>query len=232
MKRYIVLTVAARRIILLISVVLGSKLTWAFHWQPNRSCLSKSVGTTLSTEHKYAFNLRLVQQGYPVVSSWCGHYNLGENGTTRLGMGAREDNNDQEKDNTPSFIIPVVALIAQPVVWTSLYYVVTTGAGLPSGPFGLLGALEGISYLVILGFVGASWLFRSKQQSTATTTSSSSSGDAYEIAERLSYVSLLAGLIVLASLVVEQGCVPNAKPILDYSDYLPICADQPGLFGN
>ena len=36
-------------------------------------------------------------------------------------------------------ILGAVGLTAQPVVWFSLYYVATTGAGLPAGPFGLLG---------------------------------------------------------------------------------------------
>lgn len=119
-------------------------------------------------------------------------------------------------------------MVAQPVVWTSLYFVATTGAGLPAGPFGLLGALEGVSYLVMLAFVGVS-LYRK-----VTTGSGLPPGpsDLLGAAESLSYLSLLAGLLTLASLVVSQGCVPNAKPILDYSDYLPICQETPGIFGE
>jgi hypothetical protein len=45
-------------------------------------------------------------------------------------------------------------------------------------------------------------------------------------AERLLVFSLALGLLVLSSLVVKQGCVPNAKPMLDCS----ACA--PGLFGG
>jgi len=58
----------------------------------------------------------------------------------------------------------------------------TTGEGLPAGPLGLLGALEGLSYLTIV-----------------------------------------AGLGVLAYLGLSAGCVPNAQPLLDYSSVLPVC---------
>jgi hypothetical protein len=47
-------------------------------------------------------------------------------------------------------------LVANPVVWCSLVSVKTSGGGLPAGPFGLLGALEGVSYLIVVGFVVAS----------------------------------------------------------------------------
>jgi|TARA_B100000513_G_scaffold112333_4_gene49001 hypothetical protein len=40
-------------------------------------------------------------------------------------------------------------------MWWSLYTLKTTGCGLPAGPFGLFGAAEGISYLVVAGVVTA-----------------------------------------------------------------------------
>ena len=119
-------------------------------------------------------------------------------------------------------------LIAQPVVLTSLYYVRTTGAGLPAGPFGLLGALEGVSYLVVLGFCIRSLYF--KATNTITTTGS---GGLLDAVQSLSVLSVLAGLVTLGGLVVDQGCVPNAKPLLDYSAYLPVCTSStPGIFGQ
>ena len=101
--------------------------------------------------------------------------------------------------------VEVSTVVSQPIVWSSLYFVKTTGAGLPAGPFGILGALEGLSYLVIL----------------ATLPSS-----------RISRATLVVALVVLAALVTDQGCLPNAKPILDYSSYVPVCESQPGLFGG
>tara|TARA_B100000524_G_scaffold46783_1_gene22231 strand:- start:3242 stop:3595 length:354 start_codon:yes stop_codon:yes gene_type:complete len=49
----------------------------------------------------------------------------------------------------------VAGLAAQPIMWWSLYTLKTTGCGLPAGPFGLFGAAEGISYLVVAGVVTA-----------------------------------------------------------------------------
>lgn len=131
-------------------------------------------------------------------------------------------NKQEEEESSFTALIQGSGLVAQPIVWVSLYFVATTGAGLPEGPFGLVGALEGVSYLIVVGLVGSS-LFKA---------SSNDGRQASSIAERLSVVTLAVGLLVLASLVAKQGCVPNAKPILDYSDYLPVCQATPGLFGE
>uniref|UniRef100_A0A7S4JL61 Uncharacterized protein n=1 Tax=Odontella aurita TaxID=265563 RepID=A0A7S4JL61_9STRA len=148
---------------------------------------------------------------------------------------ARGDETDGSMNDSDSSVpLPLVGagLAAQPVVWTSLYFVVTTGAGLPPGPFGLLGALEGVSYLLVVGIVGASLY---KKVATGSGLPAGKNG-LLGAAEGLSYLSVLGGLLALASLVGERGCVPNAKPILDYSAYLPVCDPEstgtPGLFGQ
>eukprot|EP00957_Ditylum_brightwellii_P167070 12718756-Ditylum_brightwellii.AAC.1 len=64
------------------------------------------------------------------------------------------DNNNETPSS--SVLIGTAGLLAQPIVWTSLYFVVTKGGGLPAGPFGLLGLIEGLSYLIIVGFVATS----------------------------------------------------------------------------
>ena len=53
----------------------------------------------------------------------------------------------------------VPALACQPVMYWSLYTLKTTGCGLPAGPFGLFGAAEGISYLIVAGVVVAALMF-------------------------------------------------------------------------
>jgi hypothetical protein len=124
----------------------------------------------------------------------------------------------------------ILGLISQPIVWSSLYLVRTTGGGYPAGPFGLLGLLEGMSYLIVVGFAAAfAWknvIVDSNDKKGVTS--------AEDWAERASAISLVLALTVLLSLVVDRGCVPNAKPLLDYSDYLPVCIaeDAPGLFGQ
>jgi hypothetical protein len=69
------------------------------------------------------------------------------------------------------------------------------GCGLPPGPYGLLGAAEGISYLTVLGFAGAG--------AAARGASGGKQGlpGALKVPEVLAYGALAAGLFVLASQV-------------------------------
>ncbi|XWS29309.1 hypothetical protein CRYUN_Cryun24cG0017900 [Craigia yunnanensis] len=53
-------------------------------------------------------------------------------------------------------------LVANPVIAWSLYTLKTTGCGLPPGPGGSIGALEGVSYLVVVGIVGWSLYTKAK----------------------------------------------------------------------
>lgn len=132
-----------------------------------------------------------------------------------------------EQDLSPTLeVLGAVGLGAQPIVWVSLFFVATTGAGLPAGPFGLLGALEGISYLIVVGLFASSALGNFED-------SGSPSNDLLTRAKRVSLTTIIAALLTFASLVVNQGCIPNAKPLLDYSSYLPVCKaeDTPGIFG-
>ncbi|CAJ1923106.1 unnamed protein product [Cylindrotheca closterium] len=138
---------------------------------------------------------------------------------------ARSLSNDDDfeiSDGNKISPLGVVGIASQPIVWVSLGFVATTGAGLPAGPFGLLGAVEGLSYLIVVGLVASNVIFQER-------TSDSS----LETAQKLSSFTLLAALLTLLSLVKDQGCIPNAKPILDYSNYLPVCSpeDTPGIFG-
>jgi len=142
-------------------------------------------------------------------------------GRRRSSLRMQNDNDDSNYDRGVLQTAAVTAgLVAQPIVWASLYSVATTGAGLPAGPGGLLGALVGVSYLVIVGWVAGASVVR---RVPSTVSERNASTAAAVAAEALSWVSLLAGLVVLARLVADQGCIPNAQPILDYSNYLPVC---------
>jgi hypothetical protein len=161
--------------------------------------------------------------------------------------GKNNDNkvvDDDEEPTNPRKIVIWSGLLAQPIIWSSLLSVKTTGAGLPSGPFGIVGAVEGISYLLLLGWAGAGAWRRlrnndeddddnlSLSSSSSSSSINSTSQSLASLVENLSALSLVLGLLVLVSLVVDQGCVPNAKPILDYSAYLPVCEAKAGLFGG
>ena len=82
------------------------------------------------------------------------------------------------------------------------------GCGLPAGPFGLIGTAEGISYLVVIGFVGASLL-------TKVTTGKglpAGPGGLLGAAEGLSFLTALAGLAVLGFQLSDYGYLPEAVP--------------------
>ncbi|KAG2305413.1 hypothetical protein Bca52824_034064 [Brassica carinata] len=101
------------------------------------------------------------------------------------------------KDNTESggFLENAAiagGLVSTPVIGWSLYTLKTTGCGLPPGPAGSIGALEGVSYLVVLGIVG--WSLYTK-----TKTGSGLPNGPFGLlgaVEGLSYLSLLAILVV------------------------------------
>lgn len=84
------------------------------------------------------------------------------------------------------------ALISSPACFAT-----AAGCGLPPGPYGLMGAAEGLSYLTVLGFAGAGV--------GARVNSGGKQGlqGALAIPETLAYGALAAGLMVLAS----QVCV-------------------------
>jgi hypothetical protein len=157
--------------------------------------------------------------------------------------GDNDNNNNKETPNKNKIVsagsaLDLVGILIQPVVWISLVSVATTGGGLPAGPFGLVGAVEGLSYLLVVVLAGtAIW-------STTSTTSTGSLNrnkeddgtdeDGPATSEQLSLGTLALALLVLVQLIANQGCVPNAKPILDYSAYIPVCNAEttPGFFGG
>ena len=103
----------------------------------------------------------------------------------------------------------VLGLASQPIMWWSLYTLKTTGCGLPAGPFGLIGAAEGISYLVVIGFVAASLLSKVTSGSGLPT----GPGNLLGLAEGLSFLTAVAGLTVLGFQLSEYGYLPEAVPI-------------------
>ncbi|EOD11403.1 hypothetical protein EMIHUDRAFT_214767 [Emiliania huxleyi CCMP1516] len=102
----------------------------------------------------------------------------------------------------------VLGLCSQPIMWWSLYTLKTTGCGLPAGPFGLLGAAEGISYLVVIGFVAAALL----SKATSGSGLPAGPGGLLGAAEGLSFLTAIAGLVVLGFQFQDYGYLPEAVP--------------------
>ena len=141
----------------------------------------------------------------------------------RLGQ-TQNDADEPEPNSNYLAAFGAVGILAQPVVWTSLYSVITTGGGLPAGPFGLIGAFEGISYLIVVALAARSVIVKKDQREDYILL---------DYATKSSNLALIAGLVALIVVSSSRGCVPNAKPILDYSAYLPVCKPNDGtsLFG-
>ncbi|KAK1743830.1 hypothetical protein QTG54_005427 [Skeletonema marinoi] len=61
-------------------------------------------------------------------------------------------------------LLGISGLIASTIVLYSESVLFNTGCGLPAGPFGLVGAVEGISYLGVVGLIGFSLYTKVKQE--------------------------------------------------------------------
>lgn len=127
------------------------------------------------------------------------------------------NNNANGNGNGGTGVLESVGLVSQPIVWISLYSVATTGHGLPAGPGGSIGAVEGIAYLVVVAMA---------LLPTSVTAGGNDDDGGSSLARTLSRTSIAVGLLVLAGVAVGKGYVPNAKPILDYSAYLPVCSAE------
>ncbi|KAK9074745.1 hypothetical protein SSX86_003063 [Deinandra increscens subsp. villosa] len=100
-------------------------------------------------------------------------------------------------------------LVSTPVIAWSLYTLKTTGCGLPPGPAGSIGALEGVSYLVVVGIVGWSLYTKSKTGSGLPNGPFGLLG----AVEGLSYLSLVAILVVFGLQFYQQGSLPGPVPV-------------------
>lgn len=99
-------------------------------------------------------------------------------------------------------------LVANPIVAWSLFTLKTTGCGLPPGPGGALGALEGVSYLALLSII--SW-----SAFTKVKTGSGLPNGPFGLlgaVEGLSYLSLLAIALVFGLQFLDFGYIPGPLP--------------------
>jgi hypothetical protein len=95
------------------------------------------------------------------------------------------------------------------VVFLSEYVLKTTGCGLPAGPYGVIGAIEGISYLGVASLVALSLYCKV----TAGTGLPSGPKGTLGLAEGLSYLAVIIGIVVLVYQVIDFGYIPNAVPM-------------------
>ncbi|XP_071696345.1 uncharacterized protein [Rutidosis leptorrhynchoides] len=134
---------------------------------------------------------------------------------------AKQSGEKQQVSNNEKLAI-AGGLISNPVIAWSLYTLKTTGYGLPSGPGGSIGALEGVSYLVVMGIVG--WSLYTK----STTGSGLPNGPfgLLGVVEGLSYLSVVAILVVFGLQFFQKsfayGLVPDSviDSLIDIDQFL------------
>ena len=135
-----------------------------------------------------------------------------------LQMGDSSDETTTNDDDSTSswltnesdqVLLGVAGTIASLVTFYSEYTLKTTGCGLPAGPLGLLGALEGVSYLGVAGVAGFS-LFKKVKTGSGLPAGP---GGLLGAAEGLSFLAIVIGLIVLTFQILDYGYIPNAVPM-------------------
>lgn len=106
-------------------------------------------------------------------------------------------------------ILGTLGIFSSLVVFVSEYVLKTTGCGLPAGPGGLFGLIEGVSYLGVLGLVSYATFTKVKTGSGLP----SGPGGVLGAAEGLSFLAVAVGLVVLVLQVANYGYIPNAVPM-------------------
>eukprot|EP01038_Epipyxis_sp_PR26KG_P005832 gene5832-8046_t len=113
-----------------------------------------------------------------------------------------------ETDNKFYASVGAAGVLSNVICAYSLYVLRTTSCGLPPGPFGILGAAEGISYLVVSGtFV---WSIYTKIK-TGSGLPAGPSG-LLGASEGLSFLVVLAGLVIGVLNFTDYGFLPGFLP--------------------
>ena len=118
-------------------------------------------------------------------------------------------NKSNESSTIDDSTLGIAGLLTSTIMLYSESVLFRTGCGLPAGPYGLIGAVEGVSYLGTTLLVGYSIYTKIKSGSGLPVGPYGVLG----AAEGLAYAALLAGLVVLISRVVNYGYIPNAVPM-------------------
>jgi hypothetical protein len=139
----------------------------------------------------------------------------GPTGTTPL----VEDATEPAGENPLASATTYAGLAANPLVVASLYSLQTTGCGLPRGPFGVVGALETVAYLVVAGIV-FSWTPSEGGFGSAGLDLASDDGDTdvkgarvglSGVVELVSFVTFAVGFVLLVqSIVAPVAVAPGA----------------------
>ncbi|KAJ8770634.1 hypothetical protein K2173_021281 [Erythroxylum novogranatense] len=154
---------------------------------------SASTALSLPSQHQRSFNVRSNRTA-------CLH--------KPLKMLAMAKESSESGNGITEKVAIAGGLISTPVIAWSLYTLKTTGCGLPPGPGGSIGGLEGVSYLVVVAIIGWSLYTKAK-------TGSGLPGGPFGLlgaVEGLSYLSLLGILVVFGLQFLDKGYIPGPVP--------------------
>jgi hypothetical protein len=109
-------------------------------------------------------------------------------------------------------IIGIFGILASMVVLRSEFVLKTTGCGLPAGPFGLVGAIEGMSYLGVVA-TAATAIVAATSENKNNSDNDNNIGLLRRLAISLSVSAIIFGIFVLVFQIVDYGYIPNAVPM-------------------
>jgi hypothetical protein len=129
---------------------------------------------------------------------------------SRVGLNVVSQAKSEDVDSVGAGGVAAIGggLIANPVVWWSLYTLKTTGCGLPPGPGGSIGAIEGVSYLAIAGVIG--WSVYTKVR-TGSGLPQGPFGLLGAV-EGFSFLTILAIVVVFGLQALDFGFIPGPLP--------------------
>ncbi|XP_050210734.1 uncharacterized protein LOC126661025 [Mercurialis annua] len=151
--------------------------------------LSSPVSTSLPSKQQYGYHPKITKTKPKFIVSMAKESTDSSNNAIEIGAIA-------------------AGLVSNPVIGWSLYTLKTTGCGLPPGPGGSLGALEGVSYLVVVGIIGWSLYTKAKTGSGLPNGPFGLLGGV----EGLSYLSFVAILVVFGLQFLDNGYIPGPLP--------------------
>jgi hypothetical protein len=109
-------------------------------------------------------------------------------------------------------IIGIFGILASMVVLRSEFVLKTTGCGLPAGPFGIVGAIEGMSYLGVVG-TAATAIVTATSANNDDNDNNNNIGILRRVAISLSVSAIIFGIVVLVFQIFDYGYIPNAVPM-------------------
>jgi hypothetical protein len=175
---------------------------------PSLFSLLLAATATVSNVHSFAPAVRI--PGKSLTTAGSRYFPVHSNSRGFFVIQAQGDDNTETASMSESdqSLLGVTGTIAALVTLYSEFVLKTTGCGLPAGPFGLVGGVEGLSYLGVTGIAAYSLYTKIKTGSGLPAGPKGLLG----AAEGLAYLAIVAGLVVLALQVSNYGYIPNAVP--------------------